>query len=58
MFKGLFLRSLYNVGLNSSGSMPQYSYGAAIGLFTSVVNLIMLVVVNRVTKRLSGNGLS
>lgn len=47
----------YNVGLNSSGSMPQYSYGAAIGLFTSVVNLIMLVVVNRVTKRLSGNGL-
>lgn len=47
----------YNVGLNSSGSMPQYSYGAAIGLFTSVVNLIMLVVVNRVTKHLSGNGL-
>lgn len=47
----------YNVGLNSSGSMPQYSYGAAIGLFTSVANLIMLVVVNRVTKRLSGNGL-
>lgn len=47
----------YNVGLNSSGSMPQYSYGAAIGLFTSIVNLIMLVGVNRVTKRLSGNGL-
>lgn len=47
----------YNVGLNSSGSMPQYSYGAAIGLFTSVVNLIMLVFVNAVTKRLSGTGL-
>lgn len=47
----------YNVGLNSSGSMPQYSYGAAIGLFTSVVNLIMLIVVNRVTKRISGNAL-
>lgn len=47
----------YNVGLNSSGAMPQYSYGAAIGLFTSVVNLIMLIVVNRVTKRISGNAL-
>lgn len=47
----------YNIGLNSSGSMPQYSYGAAIGLFTSVVNLIMLIVVNKITNRLSGNGL-
>ena len=47
----------YNIGLNSSGSMPQYSYGAAIGLFTSVVNLLMLIVVNRITNRLSGNGL-
>ena len=47
----------YNIGLNSSGSMPQYSYGAAIGLFTSVVNLVMLIVVNKITNRLSGNGL-
>ena len=47
----------YNIGLNSSGSMPQYSLGAAIGLFTSVVNLILLLTVNGITKRLSGNGL-
>ena len=47
----------YNIGLNSSGSMPQYAYGAAIGLFTSVVNLVMLILVNRITRRLSGNGL-
>lgn len=47
----------YNIGLNSTGSMPQYAYGAAIGLFTSVVNLILLVLVNRITKRLSGSGL-
>lgn len=47
----------YNIGLNSSGAVPQYSYGAAIGLFTSVVNLVLLVIVNAITKRLSGNGL-
>lgn len=47
----------YNVGLNASGAVPQYSYGAAIGLFTSVVNLLLLVIVNRVTKKLSGSGL-
>lgn len=44
----------YNIGLNSSGAVPQYSYGAAIGLFTSVVNLVLLVIVNAITKRLSG----
>ncbi len=47
----------YNIGLNSTGSAPQYAYGAAIGLFTSVTNLILLVIVNTVTNRLSGNGL-
>ena len=47
----------YNVGLNSTGAVPQYSYGAAIGLFTSVVNLALLIVVNRVTKKLSGSSL-
>lgn len=47
----------YNIGLNSTGSMPQYSYGAAIGVFTSVTNLILLIIVNAITKRLSGSGL-
>lgn len=47
----------YNIGLNSSGAVPQYAYGAAIGLFTSVINLILLVAVNKITKKLSGNGL-
>jgi len=47
----------YNIGLNSSGSTPQYSYGTAIGLFTSVVNLILLVIVNKIIKKLSGSGL-
>ena len=47
----------YNIGLNSSGSMPQYSLGAAIGLFTSVVNLVLLLTVNKITKTISGSGL-
>ena len=47
----------YNIGLNSSGAMPQYSYGAAIGLFTSLVNMVLLLLVNTVTKKLSGSGL-
>ena len=37
--------------------IPQYSYASAIGLFTSVVNLIMLVSVNGLTKKLSGSSL-
>lgn len=32
-----------------------FSYGSAVGLFNSVVNFVMLVLVNAVTRRLSGN---
>ena len=46
----------YNIGLNSS-TMPQYSYASAIGLFSNVVNMVLLVTVNAITKKLSGNGL-
>lgn len=45
----------YEIGI--AASKPQYSYAAAIGLFTSVVNMIMLIIVNRITKRLSGSSL-
>ena len=37
--------------------MPQYSYATAIGLFVSVVNVIMLLIVNAASNRLSGNSL-
>ena len=46
---------VYKQGLQSS--IPQYSYGTAIGLFTSVINFVLLVIVNGVTKKLSGNSL-
>lgn len=45
----------YNIGLNSA--TPQYSYASAIGLFTSVINLILLCLVNGVARRVSGSSL-
>ena len=46
---------VYKVGiLNALGD---FSYPAAIGLFTSVINLILLTSVNYLAKRLSGNSL-
>ena len=45
----------YKIALEST--IPQYSYASAIGLFTSVVNLIMLVAVNRISRRMSGSSL-
>lgn len=45
----------YQVGIASTS--PQYSYSTAISLCTAVVNLILLVVVNKITKKLSGSGL-
>lgn len=45
----------YKIALQSD--IPQYSYASAIGLFSSVVNLVLLVTVNKVTKSLSGSSL-
>lgn len=45
----------YTIGLATK--TPQYSYSAAISLLTSVINMIMLFVVNRVSSKLSGNSL-
>ena len=42
---------VYNKGLGSSN--PQYDYATAIGLFNSVVNLIVLLAVNRIAKKRS-----
>lgn len=45
----------YNISLNSS--TPQFSYAAAIGLFVSVINLVLLTSVNKIVDKASGNSL-
>lgn len=44
---------VYKVGLLNS----QFSYSAAIGLFNSVVNIVLLVSVNTISKKLAGSSL-
>ena len=46
---------VYQVGLNSP--IPQYSYATAIGLFRSVIGLILLLTVNHLSKRITKAGL-
>lgn len=46
---------VYKVGLASGGG--DFSYATAIGLFNSVVNLLLLVIVNTLSKRLSSTSL-
>ena len=46
---------VYKQGL--AATIPQYSYGAAIGLFISVINVVMLLIVNKVSGKLSGSSL-
>lgn len=44
---------VYNVGLGSG----QFSYTAAIGLFINVINFIMIITVNRISKKMTDVGL-
>ena len=46
---------VYKVGIASGGG--NFSYGAAIGLFNSVINLIIIVIVNAVSRKVSENSL-
>lgn len=43
----------YKIGIQKA----QYSYSAAIGVFNNVINMIMLLIVNKTSKKLSGTGL-
>ena len=45
---------VYKVGLTG---MPDYSYSTAINLFNSVINLVLIVVSNRIAKRVDGTSL-
>lgn len=44
---------VYSVGIKSS----QFSFGAAVGLFNTIVNFIFLLITNKIAKRVSGTGL-
>lgn len=44
---------VYSVGIKSS----QFSFGAAVGLFNTLINFIFLLVTNHIAKRVSGTGL-
>ena len=46
---------VYKVGLVSS--IPNYSYGAAIGLINAVINLILVLAVNKLSKTTTGQSL-
>jgi len=46
---------VYKVGLQSG--INDYSYSTAIGMFNSVVNFILLIVANKISKTLSGSGI-
>lgn len=44
---------VYKMGLQQA----QYSFAAAVGLFNAIINLVLLVAVNKFAKKLSGQGL-
>lgn len=44
---------VYSVGIKSS----QFSFGAAVGLFNTVINFVFLILTNKIAKRATGTGL-
>ncbi len=49
--------STYVYKVSLAAGIASYSYGAAIGLFNSVIGLILIVIANRVSKKLTETGL-
>ncbi len=46
---------VYKIGLASA--VPNYSYASAVGLFTAVISLIMILIVNKIAKHVSETSL-
>lgn len=49
--------STYTYKIAMQSMIPQYSYASAIGMFTSVVNMVLLFIVNKTAKFVSGSSL-
>lgn len=49
--------STYTYKIAMQSMVPQYSYASAIGIFTSVINMVLLFAVNKIAKQLSGSSL-
>ena len=49
--------STYTYKIAMQSMVPQYSYASAIGMFTSVVNMVLLFIVNKIAKLVSGSSL-
>ena len=47
---------VYQVGLSASGT-SDFSYATSIGMFNSVINLFMITVVNKISRKLSDTSL-
>lgn len=47
---------VYKMGV-ASGASNDYSFSTAVGLFNSVVNLILLIVTNKISDKVSGNAI-
>jgi putative aldouronate transport system permease protein len=48
---------IYKAGVLGTGTIPRYSFATAIGLFQSLVNVVMIVTMNGVMKRYTENSL-
>ncbi|MCH3976846.1 MAG: ABC transporter permease subunit [Bacilli bacterium] len=48
---------VYRVSFPEFGGIPQFSYATAIGLFNSFVNILILILANFVSKKVSDNSL-
>lgn len=49
--------SIYIYRMTFKGSLPDYSYTTAIGLFNSVINFVLIIMVNAISKRVTETSL-
>ena len=48
--------STYSYKVSLVSTFPDYSYATAIGLFQSLVGLLLIIITNKVSDKLTGNG--